>query len=342
MLEADLAFSFRTFKSRIWFAVDGGTKRLATASAPVQSVGYGTVRVILWIAYGFPGSPLRGTAANLARTVNDAPPRKLYRGFIDRFIIALKRMEALRLGRTDEIDSLLRIPDQARLDTLLENGAGAMLVMPHCHASVLMVRGLAARYPTLMLMRGPANEARAKTQRPYYENVGADLLDVRTNSEIVVARAVLKALRQGKIVVGVVDRIGEAPSEQTPIDKSRDMIRTIAFGQPVGFAGWPARFAAKCKSPILPVMVEQTEEAITLHIGDAITAGEPIETTQAYVSALEAYCRQFPMDWGFVYDKQWSRVLNRDSVVQIQHLPEQEFHPIPETVAVIENAHSDH
>jgi len=276
---------------------------------PVQNAGYVMVRGVLWIAYYLPGSPLHGTASDLSRTVKKGPPRRLYRGFVARFILALRRMEVLRLGRTDEIDSLLRIPDRARLDALLKDQSGVMLVMPHCHGSVLMVRGLAIHYPTLMLIRGPAKESRAKTQKPYYAHIGCELLDVRCSSDMVVARGVIRAMKQGKIVVGIVDRISEAPPEDTPVNKSTDTIRAHAFGQPVGFVGWPARFAEKCNAPILPVMVEQSAEALTLHIGDAIPPGCPVQTTQAFVSALEQFCRQFPMDWGFVYDKHWARVL---------------------------------
>lgn len=203
--------SFTKFKDRIWYTVDRSTKSLATAPKPVQHAGYSVVRALLWLAYILPGAPLRATAASLSQAVDRGPPRNLYGGFIERFILALRRMEALRLGQTDEIDGLLRIPDQAQLDSCLSKGKGLMMVMPHCHASVVMVRALAARYPTLMLIREPAKETRAETQRPYYTHIGCELFDVRRNSDAKVARAVLNALRQGKIVVGVVDRIKEPP-----------------------------------------------------------------------------------------------------------------------------------
>lgn len=304
-----MGLSFSKFKDRIWFAVDRGTKYLAVAPKPVQDSGYAVVRAILWLAYIVPGGPLPSTASALSRAANQGPPRRIYGGFADRFILALKRMEALRLGRTDEIDRLLQIPDRVRLEGLLKDQSSVMLVMPHCHASVVMARGLAARYPTLMLVRGPRNAARARSQKPYYDHIGCDLLDVRNNSDLVVARAVLGAMRQGKIVVGIVDRITTPPPEDAPVDKVSDSVRVTAFGHPVGFAGWPARFAKKCQVPILPAMVEQTTDAITLHIGDAIAPDGPVKTTQAYVSVLEKFCRTFPMDWGFVYDKHWSRVL---------------------------------
>lgn len=306
-----MAKSFTKFKDRIWYAVDRGTKSLATAPGWVQAIGYSLVRAILWLAYILPGSPLRGTAASLAVAVDQGPPRKLFGGFVERFILALKRMELLRLGKTDAIDSLLVIPEQARLQGYLDGGKGVMMVMPHCHASVVMVRALAAQYPTLMLVRAPAKETRARTQRPYYDHIGCELFDVRRNSDAKVARAVLNALRQGKIVVGVVDRIKEAPPPDDPIRKGDDTIRAMVFGQAGGFVGWPARFARKCEAPIVPVTVEQTATALTLHMGDVLGATDPESTTQAWVAGLEKLLVRFPYDWGFVYDKHWSRILRR-------------------------------
>lgn len=303
--------SFTKFKDRIWHIVDRGTKGLATAPKPLQDAGYSVVRGLLWLAYILPGSPLHGTAASLSREVEQGPPRKLYGGFVERFLLALRRMELLRLGKTDAIDQLLTIPDQARLDQCLKDNNGVMMVMPHCHASVLMVRALSVRYPTLMLIREPAKATRAETQRPYYTHIGCELFDVRRNSGALVARAVLNALRQGKIVVGVVDRITEAPPADEPVRKSDDTVRATVFGQPAGFVGWPARFAAKCNAPILPVMVEQTTDALTVHFGEVITATDPLTTTQNWVTELEQLLRRFPCDWGFVYDKHWARILRR-------------------------------
>lgn len=305
--------SFTKFKDRIWFAVDGGTKRLATAPAWVQSMGYGLVEGILYTAYIVPRSPLRGTATAFSKVVGQGPPRKLYKRFTKNFTLALRRMETLRLGRTDEIDRLLNIPEVDRLESSLSDGKGAILVMPHCHGSVVMVRALASRYPVLMLVRGPAKEARAITQRPYYTHIGCELFDVRQSTDAQVARAVLGALKSGKIVVGVVDRIKAAPPEDEPVRRSDDSVRATIFEQPAGFVGWPARFAARCKVPILPVMVEQTSDDMTLHIGASIPAEDTYKTTQMWVTELEKLYLRFPTDWGFVYDKHWSRVMHHQA-----------------------------
>lgn len=219
-------------------------------------------------------------------------------------------METLRFGPQADIDQLLQIPEQARLEGVLAKG-GVLMVMAHCHASVAMVRALASRYPTLMLIRSTAKKSRAASQYSYYEQLGCDVVDVRSTDGGIVARAVLRALREGKIVVGVVDRIEKAPKPDSPVNKAKDTVRVEAFGQAIGLAGWPARFAAKCKVPVLPVTVVQTSEAMVLHISDEIEAGEMVATTQKWVDAIEAFIRRFPSDWLFVYDKHWGQILRR-------------------------------
>lgn len=304
-----MAFSFTKFKDSISGFADGGAQWLGAAPKPVQNTIYGLLRGVLWLLYILPGSYMRKTATAYSSAVDQGPPRKVYRGFVDGFLLFVHRMELLSQGHTDLIDQLLKIPEKTRLDAIIKEHGGVILTMPHCHGSLLMVRGLSALYPVLMLIREPKKEARAASQRRYFAHMGCEVFDVRRNNEVTVARAVLKALRQGKIVIGTVDRIQAAPPVDEPISKTQDSVRAMAFGQPVGIAGWPARFAAKCKAPILPVMVEQTVEAVTLHIGEPITATDVIATTQKWVDALEQFFRRFPGNWIFVYDKHWSRLL---------------------------------
>lgn len=305
-----MKFSFTRFKDRVAGPVDAVAKTLGTAPRPLQIAGYAALRALLWLIYFCPRSPLRKTASALAVAVGQNNPRRIYAGFVNGLSQTAYRMELISQGRTDEIDALLRLPERDRLEQLATDGGGALLVMPHCHGSLVMVRALAARYPMLMLIREPKNDARAAAQRRFFNHMGCEILDVRRNSEATVARAVLKALRHGKFVIGTVDRIQNAPSVDEQVSRTTDNVRVTVFGQPVGIAGWPARFAAKAKVPILPVMVEQTEDAVTLHLGEPISVGEIQATTQTWASALECFFKRFPNDWIFAYDKHWARVLN--------------------------------
>lgn len=310
-----MSFSFTRFKDKISGAVHKSSRWLATAPKPIQKVGYGLFEGLFWIVYIWPGSHMRKTAIALSSAVEKGPPRDLYRGFVKGVVLFAQRMELMSAGHTEEIDSLFQIQEKLRFDTILSENGGAILALPHSHGALLMVRGLAAKYQVLMLIREPKNDARAESQRRYFANLGCEVLDVRRNNEAIVARTVLKALRAGKIVIGTVDRIKVAPTAEEPVSKTDDNVRALAFGQPIGVAGWPARFAAKCKVPILPVMVEHSKSAVVLHIGEPIVATELIETTQAWVSALELFFRRFPTQWIFVYDKHWSKLLrNRASM----------------------------
>ena len=304
-----MKFSFTRFKNRIARTVYATSKILGAAPKPVRAAGYGAFRGLLWLIYFFPRSHMRKTACALARAVGQDNPRRLYAGFVNGLSRTAYRMELIRQGRGGEIDALLQIPEQDRFEELVTD-SGVLLIMPHCHGSLLMVRAMAARYPLLFLSREPKNDARAKLQRRFIDPMECEVIDVRRNNETVVARAVLKSLRQGKIVIGAVDRIKQAPPEDEPVSKTDDNVRVTVFGEDAGFVGWPARFAAKARVPILPVMVEHTEDAVRLHWGEPITAGEIQATTQAWVSALEGFFNRFPYDWIFVYDKHWARLLN--------------------------------
>lgn len=304
-----MKFSFTRFKDRMSGAVNAASKGLGEAPAPIRKAGLGALRALLWSIYYWPGSYMRRTAGALAVAVGQNNPRRIYAGFVNGLSRAAYRMELISQGRTGEIDALLQLPEKDRLETLVTGGGGALLVMPHCHGSLIMVRALAARYPMLMLIREPKCDARAAMQRRFFAHMGCEIVDVRRTSEAMVARAVLKALRRGKIVIGTVDRIRQAPPEDEPVSKTSDNVRVTVFGQPVGIVGWPARFAAAARVPILPAIVEQREDAVTLHLGEPVSAGEIQATTQAWSSALERFFNRFPGDWIFAYDKHWSRVL---------------------------------
>jgi KDO2-lipid IV(A) lauroyltransferase len=304
-----VAKGFTVFKDRIWFLVDAASRRIAEASGPVQKAGYGTMKSVLWAGYYLPGSPLRPAAAAFSKVLGQDSAKILYREFANRFILALRRIERLRLGHLEETSALFRFPEREKLDAALARGTGVFIGLPHCHASIAMARGLAESYPLLLLVRDPVDEKRAKAMRVYYNNIGCELFDVRNSPPISVARSVVGALRKGKVVIGVTDRIKAAPSKAEPYILEEDVWRTEAFGQPIGAAGWPARFAGKCKAPIFAGMVSQSDEEIALHLSDPIFVDDQRSATQAWVTAFEEFFRKYPYDWGFIYDKFWSRAV---------------------------------
>ncbi|MCG6883696.1 MAG: hypothetical protein LJE62_08095 [Silicimonas sp.] len=301
--------SFTKTKDRIWVAYDIFAAWLARRSMPVRKIGYGIFGAVLWIAYRLPNSKVRATFEALARHVGRDDTTRLFRDYVRGFLLGINRIEQVRHGHTDAIDAMFDFPEKARLDALLEKG-GVVLAIPHTHASLAMGRGLARHYPVLALVRATQNPRRAASEHEIYENLGSEFFEVRTANPTLVARKVLKALKDGRIVIGTVDRIRNAPPEDAPVEVAGDLVRARAFDQPIGIAGWPARFAAKAGVPIIPVTVTQTPEKISLVLGREITPTEdPVETTQAWVSALEELLRAHPDEWIFSLDRHWSEVL---------------------------------
>ncbi|HMB48157.1 MAG TPA: hypothetical protein VKN63_07770, partial [Afifellaceae bacterium] len=189
-----MKFSFTRFKDRISSVTNAASRKLGAAPRPVQVVGYGLLRGLLWGLYYWPRSHMKKTARALAAATGTMTPREIYRGFANGLTRTALRMERISQGRTSEIDALFRMPEKERFETLLQENGGMLMVMPHCHGSLLTVRCLAARYPTLMLIREPKNDARAEAQRRFFAHLGCEVLDVRRASEAQVARSVLKAL----------------------------------------------------------------------------------------------------------------------------------------------------
>ena len=301
--------SFTRTKDRIWAVYDVAAAWLAKRSMPVRRAGYGLFGLILWLAYLVPKTKVRATMAALARQVGDPGPRPLFARFVTGFLRGMNRTEQVRHGHVAEIDAMLTIPDEDRLQRLMEQG-GAVMVVPHTHASLAMGRGLCQRYPVFLLVKTTGNERRAASERQIYDQFGCDYMDVRIENPAKVARGVLKALREGKLVVATVDRLRRAPPSDMPVDGESDMVRVTAFGAPVGVAGWPVRFAGKACAPILLARVSQTDTHIVLNFRPEVMPGADIvETTQAWMGELEALMRAYPDEWTFALDKHWSRVL---------------------------------
>lgn len=304
---------FTRTKDRVWAGYNVFADWLAHRPMPVRQAGYGVFGGILRAAYRLPGNTVRPTFVALARQVGHDDPNRLFRDFATGFTRGINRIEQVRHGLTDDIDAMLRIPEQDRLDALLAKG-GVVLAIPHTHASLAMGRGLARKYPILALVRSTVDDRRAASEREIYDNLGCEWLDIRLEPPTVVARKVLGALNKGRLVVGTVDRIQKAPPADDPVHVRSDHVRVTAFGQPIGITGWPARFTAKTGATILPATVVQDADTISLILGEAVTPSDDlVATSQAWTDSLVALFRRHPEEWIFALDKFWSRAL-RDSV----------------------------
>jgi lauroyl/myristoyl acyltransferase len=280
---------------------------LARRPRPVRLGVYSVVGVIMWAAYLMPGNRVRPTIVALSKHVREPSPGRLFGRYVRRFITGLDLAERVRHGFGAEVDGRLAIEDKERFDGLLQKG-GIFLALPHVHASVAMARALGKSYRVLLIIRLTTEKRRAEAQRLLFEQLGCDILDARNEPSSSIARKTLRALRDGKIVIGTVDRIRPPPDGD--VDTARGQVRATVFGQVVGVESWPTRFAMEAKVPIVPATVRQTEDGLSLCLGkESAPTTSIFESTQYWVDELEKLLRSNPEEWNFSLDKHWSRVL---------------------------------
>lgn len=301
---------FSTTKDRIFAGYKTMSGWLARRPKWVRTGVYGVFGGVFWVVYALPGNSVRPTMKGLVRHLGHGSPWSLFRQYVRRFLSGTALAERIRHGFGSDLDGMLTIPEKDRLDSLLQD-RGLFLALPHLHASFAMIYCLAKTYPVLAVVSLTRNPDRARAQMSLYEKAGCAVVDVRSEEPGIVARKILKALKEGTIVAGTVDRIQKAPEE--PVDKARDVVRVTAFGAPVGYGGWPTRFATKARAPIAPAGVVQTQDGLQLILGEAVIPTPDMqETTQAWVSELERLVRANPQEWAFSLDKHWSRVLRAE------------------------------
>ena len=301
--------SFSQTKDRLFSFYERISDWLARRPPPVRRAVYSVFSGIMWVIYWLPGNQVRPTLAALAKHIGASSPVRIYRQYVRNFFLGIDRFERVRHGFGAEIDDMLAIPERDRIDQLLGE-KGLILVLPHLHGSFAMVRALSQIYPVMSLVRLTRDKKRADAQWDLYRKIGCDVLDVRNSDPTTTARKMLRALKKGKIVIGVVDRIGTPPP--APDDGAGELVRALAFGQDVGVMTWPARFGSKAGVPILPAMVEQTDTELRLILGKAVVPTTDMRaTTQDWMSELELLLRTYPQEWAFWLDKYWSRVLRK-------------------------------
>ncbi|MCG3176407.1 MAG: Lipid A biosynthesis lauroyltransferase [Candidatus Omnitrophica bacterium] len=77
------------------------------------------------------------------------------------------------------------------------------------------------------------------------------------------------------------------------------------LGRTVGFPQGPARIAARCGAPLLPVfMIMAPEGRLRLEVGEELPSDDPARTTAAYARCLERVVRTHPTQW-FLFQRYW-------------------------------------
>ena len=302
--------TFTRLKDRVWRFFDWSARVGMSLPGPFARASFEGFGVILWTAYALPFVPVRRSFKALSHQCKDRSAIRLFVAYVRNFTLMLYRVEQIRQAQTDQIGTLLHIPERDRFDAIVSSG-GAIFIMPHAHGSIPMAEALGQIHPLLLFVRATKDEDRAAWQREYYKKMTCAVVDVRRADDVVASRTMLSALREGSIILGGGDFIKPAP--ELIDNPAEDVVRVTAFGEPVGAMRWPARFAAKVGVPIVPVNIEQTPTRLILHMGEEIIPGEIVPTTQKWMDGMVELINQLPTNWVFCLDRHWRRVLENAS-----------------------------
>lgn len=291
---------FRRVKDIVTVPVDRFIR--ATAAWPrLQRTTFGALGLLMKAGYFVPGSHLRRTTRDFCRATGQANPRAICFGLIDNGMRAIATFGRLHRSGAEAIAEQVTLDDAciARIEKARAQFGTVIVVVPHCAGSVLSAAGIGRRYPTVVLVRESKSPHRSAILRQYFDKLGTDLFFVRRTDPTVVARGILRALHDRKLVVGTTDLLR----------KTDDTVEATMFGRRVTLPAWPARFSARRKVPILPAYIRMEQGRIVLVSGEAYIDDDLTAATQRWADFFERNIRQSPTDWMFMFDKRWSQVL---------------------------------
>jgi Lauroyl/myristoyl acyltransferase len=256
-------------------------------------------------AYFAPGSPIAQTVGNFCRAAGRSDPWPVYSQMIRNVEhAAFHYANLFRHGRS-------RLLCQTVIDTTwateyqrLGSGKGGIIILvPHCIGAVLSSGGLNNFCPTTLLVREPRSPARCQLMLEYVRKLGPSYILSRTTPPATVMRNIVRALREGQVVVGTTDVVTRGP----------DTVETEAFGQRIHSPAWPARISARFGIPIVPGFIRMDGPQITLLAAEGYHEADIEKSTQRWISNFEHWFRRYPSDWAFMLDKHWGRVLSAAS-----------------------------
>ena len=293
--------SFRRVKDVAARPVHWAVKCLARMPGPAQRAVLGAATRLAECSYFVPGSHVRKSVENLCAVSGRADPlwvaQKMFGnvGRVLQLYALLLREGSESVARHVEVmaESLRRV-ERVRE----EYGTGILLV-PHCTGGVLSVALVARILPVVVMVRESKSPRRWEILREYFGRLAPEVIEVRSTPPAVVARRILLALRERKLIIGTTDLIR----------KTEDTVEVKVFGQSAWMPGWPARFAARRKVPLIPAYCRVCDGRVVLMCDEPYLASDVTLATQRWASYFEGCFRRYPEDWPFMLEKRWSRLL---------------------------------
>lgn len=292
---------FRSVKNSVASPLHRFGYLLAGLPPSVGRAVMGSIGALARAAYFLPDSHLRRTVENFCRVAGRSDPWPVFSRMIGNIEEAALHFVGLyRYGRSELLAQTVIDPAvEAELGRLTAEKRGVIITVPHCAGALLSSARLSTGWPTVLLVREPKDPGRCRLMLEYLQKLGPEFILARNTPPAQVIRNIVRALRQGKVVVGTTDLV----------KADADTVQTLAFEQPIQSPGWPARLSARLGAPILPGYIHMDGNKITLFSDEGYLDEDIERSTQRWVSSFEKHFRKYPSDWAFMLDKNWARVL---------------------------------
>lgn len=295
---------FRGSTGKRWIVL--GFDRLSQiVPAPLLRLGVGAmIRGFRW-SWLWPGHPGRIACQDVARLAAREgivhEPRAIYDRLLDQFHQMGLAFLAMRRGRSDATleQAAFTADDQARIEGLLKQYGGLVLAVPHNVGAVAASIALSSVVPTLVVAKGQKNPKRQALTREFFAQTGVDVMMVRDAQAVALARACLRALKDGRVVVATLDLLYRKPNR----------VPVRMFGEEVGLAPWAHRFAVQRQVPLLPCYIRIDAGRLHVEWGEPLVSDSAEALVEHYARFLEGWVLRDPGSWGFLMDKRWRRVL---------------------------------
>ncbi len=293
--------SFRTVKDLVALPAHGAIKGLSLLPDPLQRVVMKTGCALPKAYYWAPGSHVRRCTENLCAVTGRRDPYWVYSTLIDNLGLVLRLSGKLLSKGPDALTPHMRFdPESLRqLRQAFDEAGGAILLVPHCTGSVLSSVLMSREFPTVIMARESKSEHRRRIMRKYFDRLGPETIEVRRTPPAAVARRILKALHEHKLVIGTTDLIR----------RKDDTVPIRVFGREAWAPGWPARFAQRRKVPIIPGFIYTDNGQFVLAGGEPYQVADLEEGTQRWMNHFAEAIGRWPQDWPFMFEKRWARLL---------------------------------
>ncbi len=233
----------------------------------------------------------------LKMSPSDRELKRLVRANFVHYGLLVVEFLRIRLLRTSPLESAVQFEGEHHLRDALAQGKGALILTAHLGNYDLVGVALALRGFPLMIVSKPLKLK--AIEKFWMEERSVSGLEISLNHGSI--KEILKALRDGKVVVFVLDQY--ASSEQFWVE---------FFGRPASTLSAPAVLTQRTGAPVVPGFTHRDSDGThvieiqpVLPFEERGNRDQTIEhNTQRYTALIEAAIRRHPEQWTWIH-RRW-------------------------------------